>query len=120
MPRPGDKPRPDDKPGHEHEAELGLRTWTHIEPAPEKPNVQKTSFQGGAPANYHGGAEPARHEGSHPDDHALEGGAGDQHQPSNQREDRPALPDRASAGGADQLERGTSLADNGRTAGRTG
>jgi hypothetical protein len=112
MPRPGDKPRPDDKPGREHEAELGLKTWIIREvPAPEKANVQKASFQGGAPANYHGGAQPARHEDSHPDDHALEGGAGE----SYQREDRPTLPDRASAGGADQLERGTSLADKSHT-----
>lgn len=103
MPRPGDKPSPGDKPGQEHEAA-------------EKPHIpypQKVSFQGGAPANYHGGAEPVRHVGSYPDDHALESG-GKQDQPSNQREDRPTLPDRASAGGADQLERGTSLADKGR------
>jgi len=102
MPRPGDRPRPGDKPDHEREA-------------PAKPEQikqpQKVSPQGGAPGPYQGGAEPVRHEPSYPDDHAPEGGAGDQYQPSTKQEDRPALPDRASAGGGDQLERGTSLTD---------
>jgi hypothetical protein len=104
---PGDKPRSGDKPAQEHErgGTEKKATWS----------PQKVSPQGGGTGNYQGGAASAPHERGYATDRAPEGGADDQHQPSTHQEGRPSLPSKATSGGADQIERGTSLADKSKT-----
>lgn len=100
---PGDKPRTGDGSANERHHQAGERSplWS----------PQKVSPQGGGTGNYQGGSGPAQHERADTDDRAPEGGADGQYRPSTHQEGRPSLPDRATSGGADQLERGTSLAN---------
>ena len=99
---PGDKPRSGDKPAQERERDAKEKAaWS----------PQKVSPQGGGTGDYQGGAAPAPHERGYATDRAPEGGADDQHQPRTHQEGRPSLPDKATSGGADRLERGTSLED---------